>query len=71
MKQAQRLTGVYIVTGKGMERLVDSVNFNDQESLSWFHRSLKRLGVIDRLREAGAEEGSAVQIGEMEFDFVE
>ena len=63
--------GVYIVTGKGMERLVDSVNFNDQESLSWFHRSLKRLGVIDRLREAGAEEGSAVQIGEMEFDFVE
>ena len=54
-----------------MERLVDSVNFNDQESLSWFHRSLKRLGVIDRLREAGAEEGSAVQIGEMEFDFVE
>jgi GTP-binding protein len=63
--------GVYIVTGKGMERLVDSVNFNDQESLSWFHRSLKRLGVIDKLREAGAEEGSAVQIGEMEFDFVE
>ena len=47
--------GVFIVTGKGMERLIDSVNFNDQESLSWFHKSLKRLGVID----------------EMEFDFVE
>jgi GTP-binding protein len=63
--------GVYIVSGKGMERLIDSVNFTDQESLNWFHRSLRRLGVIDRLREAGATEGSAVQIGDMEFDFVE
>ena len=63
--------GVYVVSGKGMERLIDSVNFTDQESLNWFHRSLRRLGVIDRLREAGAEEGSAVRIGEMEFDFVE
>ena len=63
--------GVYIVSGRGMERLVDSVNFSDQESLSWFHRTLKRLGVIDRLREAGAGEGSQVRIGDMEFDFVE
>ena len=34
-----------------MERLIDSVNFDDQESLNWFHRTLRRLGVIDRLRE--------------------
>ena len=63
--------GVYVVSGRGMERLIDSVNFSDHESLNWFHRSLRRLGVIDRLREAGATEGSAVRIGDMEFDFVE
>ena len=63
--------GVYIVSGPGMERLVDSVNFEDQESLNWFHHTLRRLGVIDELRKAGADEGSTVLIGDMEFDFVE
>ena len=54
-----------------MERLLETVNFDDLESLNWFHRTLRKMGVIDALREAGAGEGSTVQIGEMEFDFVE
>ncbi len=62
---------VYVVEGPGMERLIDSVNFDDLESLNWFHRTLRRLGVIDALREKGAGEGSTVRIAEMEFDFVE
>jgi len=62
---------VYEVTGPGMERLIDSVNFDDTESLNWFHRTLRRMGVIDALREAGAGEGATVRIAEMEFDFVE
>ena len=63
--------GVFIVTGPGMDRLINSVNFEDQDSLNWFHRTLRRLGVIDALREAGAQEGSAVRIADMEFDFIE
>ncbi len=63
--------GVFIVSGSGMNRLIDSVNFEDQESLNWFHRTLRRLGVIDALREAGAREGSTIRIAEMEFDFIE
>jgi len=62
---------VFVVSGRGMERLIDSVNFSDQESLNWFHHTLRRLGVIERLRKAGAGEGSTVRIGDMEFDFVE
>ena len=61
----------YFVEGPGMERLLDSVNFDDLESLNWFHRTLRKQGVIDALREAGAAEGATVRIGEMEFDFVE
>lgn len=63
--------GIYYVAGPGAQRLVDSVNFGDEESLNWFHRTLRRLGVIDRLREAGAQEGDTVVLGDMEFDFVE
>lgn len=63
--------GVYVVTGPAMDQLMDSVNFADQESLNYFHRTLRKWGVIDALREAGAQEGDSVVIGEMEFDFVE
>lgn len=66
-----REQGVFVVSGPGMDRLIDSVNFDDQESLNWFHRTLRRIGVIDALREAGAQEGSTVRIADMEFDFVE
>ena len=51
--------------------MLDSVNFDDEESLNWFHRTLRRAGIIDALRKAGAQEGSTVRIEDMEFDFVE
>ena len=62
---------VYVVTGPGMERLIDSVNFDDLDSVKWFHRTLRKLGIIDALREKGAGEGSDVRIADMEFDFIE
>ncbi len=62
---------VYFVSGREMDRLIASVNFENEESLNWFHRSLRRLGVIDALRAEGAKEGDSVVIGEMEFDFIE
>lgn len=63
--------GTFVVAGPGMDRLINSVNFDDLESLNWFHRTLRRLGVIDELKKAGAGEGSVVRIGDMEFDYVE
>ncbi len=61
----------YVVEGAAMERLIDSVNFDDEDSLNWFHRTLRDRGVIDALHAAGAGEGSTVRIGDMEFDFIE
>ena len=61
----------YVVSGPSMDRLLNSVNFDDVESMNWFHRTLRRWGVIDALREAGAGEGDTVRIEEIEFDFVE
>ena len=62
---------VYEVRGGGLETLLESVNFDDYDSMNWFHRTLRRWGVIDALKAAGAGEGSTVRIGEMEFDYVE
>ena len=63
--------GVYFVSGREADRLLNSVNFDNEDSLNWFHRSLRRLGIIDALREKGAREGDTVVFGDMEFDFVE
>lgn len=69
--EIHREGNVYIVEGPSMERLIDSVNFDDEDSLTWFHRTLRRWGVIDALRKKGAGEGDTVSIMDMEFDFVE
>ena len=63
--------GVYEVVGPSMQHLIDSVNFSDEESLNWFHRTLRRWGVIDELRAQGAGDGDTVRVGDMEFDFVD
>ena len=69
--EIQKDGAVYEVVGSAMERLLDSVNFDDEESMNYFHRTLRRWGVIDALRKAGAKEGDTVRIIDMEFDFVE
>ena len=63
--------GVYLVEGAAMERLINSVNFDDTDSMKWFHLTLRRTGVIDALRKAGAGEGDTVQIEDMQFDFID
>jgi len=62
---------VFVVTGNASVQPLDSVNFEDEESLNWFHRTLRKAGIIDALRQAGAQEGSTVRMDDMEFDFVE
>ena len=62
---------VFEVRGPAVAEIMGSVNFEDTESLNWFHRTLKKSGIIDALREAGASEGATVRMEEMEFDFVD
>ncbi len=67
----ERQNNVYFVSGRAMDHLIASVNFDNEESMNFFHRSLRRMGVIDALRAKGAQEGDTVVVGDMEFDFVE
>ena len=62
--------GVFVVEGSWVENLVNSVNFSDEESFSYFQRSLRRKGVIDALEAKGVVEGTTVRMYELEFDYV-
>ncbi len=61
----------FIVEGEWADKLVGRVNFDDKESLMYFERSLIKAGIIDRLREAGCEEGDTVNFCGIEFDFID
>ena len=69
--EVEKDNGVYRLSGPSIDYLVNSVNFGDEDSLNYFHRTLRRWGVIDALRQKGAKEGDTVRIIDMEFDFVE
>lgn len=62
--------GVYVVEGEWLYNLVGQVNFEDRESLMFFQRVLLKSGVIDKLREAGCQDGDTVSMYDFEFDFV-
>lgn len=63
--------GVYIVEGNLPEKLINSTNFTDYESLQYLQRALIRSGIVDALKEKGAQEGDTIIIDESQFDFVE
>lgn len=62
--------GVYIVEGSFVERLLNSVNVNDPDSLKYFHKVLKNKGVFDELIEMGIKDGDTVRLNEFEFEFL-
>ncbi|MGX9706713.1 GTPase ObgE [Laceyella tengchongensis] len=65
----RRENELYVVEGERIERLVQKTNFQYQDSVLRFARTLRTLGVEDALRKRGAENGDTVIIGGMEFEF--
>jgi len=61
----------YLVTGRRIERLVAMTDLENDEAVRYLHRRLERIGVIEKLREHGAQEGDTVFIGEISFAFTD
>ncbi len=66
----RRENEVYVVEGPAINRLLGKVNFDDRESLQYFQRAIKNMGVIDALVAKGVEDGDTVRVGDVEFDYV-
>lgn len=63
--------GAFRIKGKKIERMVAMTDFANDEGLRYLHRGLSRMGVLEKLRELGAEEGDTVYVGEYELAFEE
>lgn len=60
----------FIVEGEWLNKIIDTIHFDDYESMNFFQRVLQSNGIIDKLEEMGIQEGDPVQIGELEFDYI-
>ena len=61
--------GDFVVGGERVERLAAMTDFNSDEALAHFERTLAKMGVEKRLLEMGATEGDTVRIGPYEFTY--
>ncbi len=65
----ERTDGGFLVRGERPERWVRQTDFTNDEAVGYLADRFARLGVERALGDAGAEEGSAVTIGEVTFDW--
>lgn len=63
--------GVYYVTGKRVEKLVNMTDFDDTFSLRRFERAWKFMGLDKRLKQEGIHEGDTVDLYGVEFTFAD
>lgn len=67
----ERSDAGFVVTGRRVRRMVAMTDLDNEDALRYLHRRLERLGVIERLREEGAQEGDTVTVGDAEFTFTD
>lgn len=61
---------IYILEGDAVKKLLRRVNFDDPESLQYFQRTIKKMGISDRLEAMGITDGDTVRIYDIEFEYV-
>ncbi len=69
--EIDKSNGEYVVKNKKIERMVAMTDLNNEEALDYLKHRLKKMGIADRLKKMGVEEGSTVIIGELVFSLIE
>ncbi len=59
----------WVIKGREIEKLVQMTRFNSDDAIHRFSHKLRRIGVDDKLRELGVEEGDTIRILDLEFEY--
>ncbi len=65
----KNVNGTYFVEAERIVNVINSINFNDYESLNYFQKILRNSGVIAALEAKGIKDGDTVNIYDVEFDY--
>lgn len=63
------VNGTYFVEAPRIVKVIESINFNDYESMAYFQKVLRNSGIIAALEEKGIQDGDTVNIYDVEFDY--
>ena len=66
---ASKKGDVYVLTGKQLQKIFDSTNFNDMGSLRYLYKYVEKKGAIEKLLEMGLQEGDTIKIFDYEFEY--
>lgn len=66
----RRENETFVVEGPYVTKLINSINFDDYESMGYFQTMLRKKGIIDALEKAGIKENQIVRMEDLEFEFV-
>ena len=62
-------SGVFWVTGKQLEKIFNSTNFNDTGSLRYLYKYIEDKGAIERLKDMGLQEGDIIRVIDYDFEY--
>ena len=65
----KNVNGTFFVEAPRVIKVINSINFNDYESMAYFQKILRNSGIIDALEENGIKDGDTVNLYDVEFDF--
>ena len=60
---------VYVVEGPKIEKMLGYTNIESEKGFLFFQRFLKEQGILDRLEQAGIQEGDTVRMYGLAFDY--
>ena len=62
---------VFVIEGKAINRLMGRINIDDNESMYYFQKNLKSMGIEDELKKQGIQEGDLVKVLNWTFEWYE
>lgn len=62
---------VFVVESEGIARMMKRMNLNSYDAVMRFARIMRKLGVDEALRKAGAKDGDMVSVADFAFEFFE
>jgi len=68
--RVERQNDAFAVRSEALERIVARLDLDNPESLRYLQHLLERNGVLQALREAGAQEGDTVLVGPVELEYI-
>ena len=61
----------YILSGKQLDKIFNSTNFNDNGSMRYLYKYIEKSGALDKLREMGIEDGDTIRVQDFEFEYID